>query len=182
MIKSEGAKFIFDWLLVEEAAVVVKHREVVAGACVKRLHKSHNHNSSPFAGGFEFTPADTIILAHRETRGIKTRPDDQALFAVWSDYSVNCGNFLRGGPAFWSWKAITPAEAAVDAALINDLPFPVSLWVNAKDSLAVLQQGCRRVAQILILFTIHDDLMGRSFVEIEDYGFRREHERGSKEG
>jgi hypothetical protein len=31
----------------------------------------------------------------------------------------------------------------------------------------------------LILFTIHDDLMGRSFIEIEDYGFRREHERGS---
>ena len=64
LIKSEGAKFIFDWLLVEEAAVVVKHREVVAGACFERFHKSHNHNSSPFAGGFEFTPADAIIFAH----------------------------------------------------------------------------------------------------------------------
>ena len=54
------------------------------------------------------------------------------------------------------------------------------LWVNAKDRFAVLKQGCSRVAQLLILFTIHDDLVGGSVIEIESHRFRREDERGEK--
>jgi hypothetical protein len=56
----------------------------------------------------------------------------------------------------------------------------MSLRIDAENSLTVLKQGCRRVAKILVLFTIYDDLVGGSVIEIESQRFRREDERGEK--
>ena len=52
---------------------------------------------------------------------------------------MNGRNLFRSSPALRGWKTFAPAEAAVGATLVNDLPFPMSLRVNAKDSLAVLK-------------------------------------------
>lgn len=38
------------------------------------------------------------------------------------------------------------------------------------------------MAKILVLFTIYDDLVGSSVIEIESQGFRSEEERWKKEG
>ncbi len=56
----------------------------------------------------------------------------------------------------------------------------MSLRVDAENSLTVFKQGCRRVAKILVLFTIYDDLVSGSVIEIESHRFRREDERGEE--
>lgn len=38
------------------------------------------------------------------------------------------------------------------------------------------------MAKVLVLFTIYDNLVGDSVIEIEGHGFRREEERWEKEG
>ena len=76
-------------------------------------------------------------------------------------------DLFRCRPTFRRGQTITPGQSSVTAPFVNDGATTVPLRVDAQHRLAVFQQACGRMSEILSGLTINNDLAFHLVVQID---------------